>query len=593
MTTTGPSDPLRAPVARFDDIPGGTSLQFSRIERIVTATTAEQVRPALAAVEEAVAGGQWAAGMIAYEAAPGLDPAAVVRDSMPGLPLVWFAIADAPDGDPEPLTCGDGYRVDPWQLDVTPAEYARKVERVHRAIAAGDTYQVNLTARLHSRIEGDLLGLYGDLAHRQRGRHHAYLDLGTHTVLSASPESFVTWEGEQLVTRPMKGTIARGRTPEIDRAARVTLLASEKDRAENVMIVDLLRNDLARAAQVGSVQVEELLACEEYPTLWQLTSAVTARATEGLGLTGLMEALFPCGSITGAPKLSTMALIAELEDSPRGVYCGAIGWLAPGERPRARFSVAIRTILVDRADGSAIYGAGGGVTWQSTAAGEHDELLVKARVLPEGEREPFALIETFAAVDGRAQNLGEHLDRLAASAAELGMPLHRDCAEAMAVDAAARSHDPRLVRLRLDRDGTLSVHERALPEPGPGPVRLALDSVPTAVDPVLARHKTTMREHFTRARERFPHADDVVLVDADGRVLETTIATIAARIDGTWCTPPLEVECLPGVGRALAIGRGELIERVLTTEDLRRAEELAVISSARGWRPAVLIDPQV
>lgn len=578
-----------APVARFDDVAAGRSLQFGRAERVISAQRPDEVRPALAAVQAAVTGGAWAFGMVAYEAAAGLDPAACVRVSQEGLPLVWFGIADAPDEQALPLTTGEGFEVAPWIPDWSAAEHAWRVEAVRAAIAEGDTYQTNLTTRLRSTFRGDAFGLYGELAHRQRGGHHAFLDLGRHTVVSASPESFLRWEDGLLRTAPMKGTAARGRTPEADAAGREALLASEKDRAENVMIVDLLRNDLAKVCEAGSVQVTELLAAEKYPTVWQLTSRIQGRMREEVGLVEVFEALFPCGSITGAPKLSTMGLIAELEDAPRGAYCGAIGYLAPGPSPRARFSVAIRTVVIDGADGSAVYGAGGGVTWASTAADEYEELLVKAAVLPTGTREPFALLETLAVLDGVAQHLGQHLERMLGSAAHFGIPARRETLEVAALEAAAGSAGDVLLRLALRRDGSLEVSSRPLVAT-PGPVRLALDTVRTSFPTELSAHKTTVREHFAAARKRHPGSEDVVLLGEHGRAVETTIATLAARIDGTWCTPPLADGCLAGVGRRLALERGELVERPLNAEEVCAAEELAVLSSARGWRRAVLVE---
>ncbi|WP_394213834.1 aminodeoxychorismate synthase component I [Brachybacterium vulturis] len=579
-----------APVARFDDVVAGRSLQFARAQRVIRADRPAQVRSALAEVEEAVAGGAWAFGMIAYEAAAGLDAAARVHAPQEGLPLVWFGIAEGPDEVAPPLTTGEGYELGPWVPDWSAAEHAQRVEAVRAAIAEGDTYQCNLTTRLRSTFAGDAFGLYGELAHRQRGAHHAFLDLGRHTVVSASPESFFTWEDDWLRAAPMKGTAARGRSPQQDRAARDALLAGEKDRAENVMIVDLLRNDLARVCEPGSVQVTELLRVEEYPTLWQLTSTVQGRPRSGTGLVQTLEALFPCGSITGAPKLSTMDLIAELEDAPRGVYCGALGYLAPGPQPRARFNVAIRTVVIDGADGAAAYGAGGGITWASTAEDEYQELLVKAAVLPVGTRDPFALLETFAVADGVARHLDAHLDRLCASAAHFGISAEREALEAAARQAAAEvGTDAALLRIALRRDGSVEITSRPLAAT-PAPVRLALDTVRTAFPPGLSGHKTTVRGHFTAARERHPGADDVVLLGAHGRAVETTISSLAARIDGTWCTPPLADGGLAGVGRRLALERGELEERPLTVQALRGAEELAVLSSARGWRPAVLVE---
>lgn len=583
--------PPLAPVARFDDIVEGRSLQFARAERVIEAYRPEEVRPALAAVQEAVDGGAWAFGMLVYEAAAGLDPQARVHAAQEGLPLVWFGIASAPEDQAPPLTTGEGYTLDPWVPDWSAAQHAARVDAVRAAIAEGDTYQANLTTRLRSRFTGDAFGLHGELARRQRGAHHAYLDLGRHTVVCASPELFFDEQDGLLRTAPMKGTAPRGATPQQDRAARDALVTSEKDRAENVMIVDLLRNDLARVCEAGSVQVTDLLRAEQYPTLWQLTSSVQGVPRRGATLVEVLEALFPCGSITGAPKLSTMALLAELEDAPRGAYCGAIGYLAPGPRPRTRFNVAIRTVVIDTADGSAVYGAGGGVTWASTAAGEYEELLVKAAVLPTGTREPFALLETFAVVAGAARNLPAHLDRLLGSAAHFGIPAEREVLRAAALDAVQRAgSESVLLRLALRRDGSVEVTSRPLAA-SPGPVRLALDTARTSVPTGLSAHKTTVREHFTAARERHPGVDDVVLLGEHGRAVETTISTLAVRIDGTWCTPPSADGCLAGVGRRLALERGELEEREVTVQMLQEADELAVLSSARGWRPAVLIDP--
>ena len=287
-----------------------------------------------------------------------------------------------------------------------------------------------------------------------------------------------------------------------------------------------------------------------------------------------------------------MELITRLEDTPRGVYCGAIGVIAPGgegEHPRASLSVAIRTVVIDHeAGGAATYGAGGGVTWGSTADGEYDELLVKAAVLPTGQREPFALLETFAVRDGRAQHLEPHLERLRGSAEHFGIGIDERALQA-ALGQVAALEGAQLVRLRLRRDGSVCVEPRPL-TPAPEPVRLALDAQTTAFPAGLSAHKTSVRDHFDAARERHPEADDVILRGAHGRLVETTIASLALRLDGTWCTPPLEDGCLDGVGRRLALGGGELVERQLTVEDLRRAEEIAVISSVRGWRRAVLAE---
>ncbi|SDN82490.1 para-aminobenzoate synthetase / 4-amino-4-deoxychorismate lyase [Geodermatophilus sp. DSM 45219] len=578
---------------RFDDVAGGTARCFPETSRVLVATTAEDVVPVLAEVERATAAGSWAFGYLSYEAAAGLDPglAVVPRPPDDSLPLAVFGLADRPVDVPvvgPPAGRERAYSVGPWARGWTEAGHRSAVERVREHIAAGDTYQLNLTVRMRAPVSGDLEQLYADLAGAQRGPHAAYLDLGRYAVLSASPELFFRWRGDELLTRPMKGTARRGPTTAEDEAARARLLASAKERAENLMITDLLRNDLGRVAEVGSVAVPALFTAERYGTVWQLTSDVTARVRPGTGLTDVFRALFPSGSVTGAPKRRSMELITGLEDSPRGVYCGAIGWVAPPGGPeRAVFSVAIRTVTVDRATGTAEYGTGGGITWSSEPAAEHAELLAKAAILTERPEE-FALLETMAAEpDGGLRDLDRHLARLAGSAAWFGFPLD-EAATRERLAAAVPPGTAARVRLLLHRDGRVDVETHPLPPPAEGPVRLAVDGEPVDPDSVWLRHKTTRREVYTERAARHPGADDVVLVNTAGHVTETTIATLAVRLDGQWWTPPLSAGCLPGVARGRLLEQGRLAERDLTPDDLRRADALAVVSSLRGWRPAVL-----
>lgn len=638
--------PMHHPFVRFDDVPGGITRAFSSFREEITARTPEEVRPALRAVQDRVDAGSWAAGLITYEAASGLDPALTTQAPGEGLPLVWFGIAEAPDA-PDPLgTSGappsgrGGYEIGPWADEWTPAEHAAAIAQVRAAIAAGETYQTNLTTRRRGHVTGGLLSCYLDLIAAQEAPHGAYLDLGRTAVLSASPELFVSRSADLLTTAPMKGTAARHSGPAADAASRAHLHSSAKERAENIMIVDLLRNDLARLARPGGVAVPSLLDVERYPTVWQMTSTVTAEAAPDIGLEETMAAMFPCGSITGAPKASTMALIRDLETGPRGVYCGAIGWLAParttagGPVPASSsFSVAIRTLVVDRSDGSAVYGVGSGITWPSEAAAEHAELEVKMRVLdglggldrldgpghvtapapdPSRDSAPFALLETLAVVGGVPRNLEEHLDRLEDSARFFALPCDReqvrDAVGARASELAAGGRDA-VLRLALGMDGRLDLTDRPIPEAGAGPVVLALDDRTQDPGSPAVRHKTTDRAHLVaalargRARARAgdlrrdgdargPAAvDDVVLRGRDGRVTETTIASLLVQIDGSWCTPPVEDGCLAGVGRRLALEAGQVREREITVAELRSASRIALLSSVRGWRPAVLSSP--
>ena len=356
---------------------------------MLAAATPDEVPALLAEVQRATHAGRWAYGYLAYEAASGLDPDLVTAAPRPGdPPVAWFAVGGAPvevapvAADPRPPATGG-----PWRPDWTDAEHARAVATVRDRIAAGETYQCNVTDRLRTRLLDPPERLYAALAGRQVGAFHAWLDLGSHAVVSASPELFVDWRGDTLVTRPMKGTRARRPDPADDARAAEELRVSPKDRAENLMIVDLLRNDLSRVARTGSVVTRSLFDVEAYPTVWQLTSEVVAQARPDATLTDVLTALFPSGSVTGAPKLRTMRLIRDLEPTPRGVYCGAIGLVGPPDSGvRGRFSVAIRTAVVDRATGAAVYGAGGGIVWDSDPVEERAELLAKAAVLEAGGR---------------------------------------------------------------------------------------------------------------------------------------------------------------------------------------------------------------
>jgi para-aminobenzoate synthetase/4-amino-4-deoxychorismate lyase len=581
------------PWARFDDLRAGTAVQCPPPRRVLIAERPEEVLGVLTEVERATDAGQWAFGYVAYEAAAGLDPRLAVHRSMPmGMPLVWFGVCDQPvpvpsleAAGPAASSRGGAAR---WQPTWTPAGHADGVRQVHERIAAGDTFQCNLTVRMSGRVSGDPFALYRDLALGQRGAHSAYLDLGRFAVASASPELFFERRGDAVLLRPMKGTARRGRDREEDRRLAHRLQSSPKERAENVMIVDLMRNDIGRIAEVGSVDVPALFTVERYETVLQLTSDVTARLPPGTGLVELFRALFPCGSVTGAPKASSMEIIRSLEPDPRGVYCGAIGLVGPPDASvRARFSVAIRTAVVDRSSGEAVYGTGGGITWGSEASAEHAELLAKAAVLSARPRE-FELLETMRHDPERGlRNRERHLHRLAASAEHLGFRFdlptaRRVLAVRLAGEPAAR------VRIRLRRDGTLAVDVEALPAPSAGPVLLAVDDDPVDPRETWLYHKTSMREPYDRRRERRPDVDDVIMVNTRGELTEVTRASLAVELDGCWWTPPLEAGCLPGVERARLLEMDRLQERVLRVADLERAEGVAVLSSLRGWRAAEL-----
>ncbi len=569
--------------------------------RVVHAHTLAEVVPALTEVTRLTSDGCHAAGFIAYEAAPAFDPTMRVTSADPAVPLLVFGIFQAP----EPGTGGGAAErlqevagVEDWALEATPEQHAEAVRHIRAAIAEGRTYQVNLTTRLQGTVRGDPEPLYHRLRRAQGGGYHALLDLGRHVVLSASPELFFETRGREITTRPMKGTRSRGRWAEEDRALRETLMSSPKDRAENLMIVDLLRNDLGRVCVPGGVRVPRLRAVERYQTVWQMTSTITGTLRDDVGLVDVFRALFPCGSVTGAPKISTMGLIAELEPSPRGVYCGAIGRVLPGGD--CTFNVPIRTAWLDRETGRITYGTGGGVVWDSTPEGEWDELLAKTAVV----REPwpsFRLLETLAVQDGAPVRLERHLRRMADSAQRFDFPFPEDDVRAAILRADRAEPTPRaaLLRVTLGEDGRIETDTRALdrpdspfagPEAVPGPRRtvVAARSPVDPTDPFLY-HKTTHRDTYHRHLAEAPeHAWDVLLWNQHGQVTEFCRGNVVAEIDGRLLTPPRTAGLLPGCFRAQLLEEGRITEADLSLEEIEAAHALWFINSARGWVPVQL-----
>ena len=558
-------------------------LAFQRPRRVLTADEPSGVRPLLRAVEAESAAGRWAAGFLAYEAAPAFDRALRVRPPRRG-PLACFGIYDAPGEPPCPSGAARVFGLEP---EISRSEHAAAVALVREALARGDAYQVNLTFRVAGRFEGDPFALHDWLRAAQGGGFTACLDLGDRALVSASPEIFFHRTGSTVRVRPMKGTARRGRWLEEDEDAAARLGASEKDRAENVMIVDLLRNDLGKVAEPGGVAVERLFEVETWRTVHQMTSSVAARVPPAVGLEGLLAALFPSGSVTGAPKVAAMALVAALERSPRGPYCGAVGLVAPGGE--AVFNVAIRTLDLDLRTGAATAATGGGVTWGSSASGEWDEALAKTAFLADPAVD-FQLVETVRAEGGSCPRLERHLARTAASARYFGFAADTARARA-ALEAAARAEDgaPRRLRLLTASDGALRVECAPLPGTAPTPWPVALSRWPVRRDDRFLFHKTTRRETYDARRAERPDAADVLLLNEQGEVTEFTIGNLVAEIGGERLTPARDCGLLAGVWREELLARGLAREAALREADLAGARRLWLVNSLRGEVPVRLI----
>lgn len=587
------------PAAAFP-LGGGRVVLFERPEAVLVATTPAEVLPLLAEVEAVTAGGSWAAGFVAYEAAPGLDPALPALESGP-LPLAWFGVFPAPRCAPFPRFSLPAEAASPplrWTPSWSPEEYREAIAGARDAIARGDTYQVNLTWRLRAPFRGSPAELLSRLLAAQPVRYAAWLDLGRHVLASASPELFFRRRRRLLVSRPMKGTAPRGRWPEEDARLAAALAASPKERAENLMVVDMVRNDLARIARPGSVRVPRLWNLEAFASLWQLTSTVVADSAAPLP--ELMAALFPAASITGAPRASTMSLIAQLERTPRGAYTGAIGWVGPGGR--ARFNVAIRTLWVDRERGVAEYGTGGGVTWDSDPEAERAESLLKATLLLTPPPS-FELLETMRWTPARGcWLLGAHLGRLRASAQRFAFRSPHDLEVRIAAFTAGLPPVPQRIRLRLAADGKVALAAEPLPPPardprdapnaiprgGRRPWRVALAAEPVDPEDPLIFHKTTRREPYQRALAGRPGHDDVLLWNPRGELTESTVANLVVRLGDRLLTPPVDCGLLAGTFRARLLARGTVAEGVVRIEDLPVVRGLWLVNSVRGWIPCRL-----
>lgn len=560
--------------SNLDGQPGW--LRFAGPVDVVTATRPADVPACLERAEAYTREGYYAAGFVAYEAAGGFDPALQTHAPAGGLPVVWFGIYREPESLPAPA--GDNrqaFDISEWTPDLSEPVYTATIDTIHGHIRAGDTYQVNYTFPMRASFSGDPWAFFVSLLSAQRADYCAYLDLGDLKICSLSPELFLSVEGRRVTSKPMKGTVGRGLNRAEDRAQAAALARSTKDRAENVMIVDMIRNDLGRVAETGSVRVDRLFEIERYPTVFQMTSTVSIRTA--VPLSRLIANVFPCASITGAPKAKTMELIRGLETAPRGVYTGAIGYMAPGRR--AQFNVAIRTALIDTRAGTAEYRVGGGIVWDSRPEQEYAECLAKAAVLNRCWPD-FELLESLRWTPQAGYwLLDKHLRRLAESAEYFGFEVSIESIERRLQAYAAGLDGPHKVRLTVDRRGAATLDSVPL-KPLTG---MTVGLAPQACDTRTPFHcnKTTYRAVYSDAAPA--GCDDAILWNADGAVTESGFANIVLAAGRRLCTPPARRGLLPGVLREHLLERGVIEEADIGVDDLTGSGRLYLLNSVRGW----------
>jgi para-aminobenzoate synthetase/4-amino-4-deoxychorismate lyase len=607
--------PVSLPGAQGSAQSARWSARFEATLQVLTAWHLHEVPAVLQQVQQHAQAGRWCVGELAYEAASAFDAALVTQQARPDWPLARFAVFDRPFSEsqtasPQPGAPSVGAASHPmpeWTLATDFSDYATRFERARQAMADGECYQVNLTEALRVQWPAadtrDIAAWFERLRTAQPGGYQAWLDWGEQQVLSLSPELFFDWrpDGAEgvLTCQPMKGTAPRHADPQLDAQACSQLRESAKEQAENVMIVDLLRNDMGRIAQPGSVQVSKLFAVQALPTVWQMTSTVCARTRPGVGLPELFAAMFPCGSVTGAPKARAMHWIAALERGPRGVYCGAVGVVRPGGA--ATFNVPIRTVALQResvAPGApaapawhGYFGVGSAVTFYAEPLAEWRELAAKTRFLARAAQR-FELLETLRLEAGHYWLLEQHLARMAGSAAYFGFEWRpADVQACLDQLLGGREQGAYRVRLTCSSEGQAQAQAFDL-QPSPQPVFFnlsaqALESMGREHE--FVAHKTTRRQHYEARLRSAPGVFDTLMCNERGELTEFTRGNLALKKAGRWLTPALHCGLLAGTYRADLLARGELTEAALTLVDLQRAEEVAFFNSVRGWLVARLV----
>lgn len=559
------------------------SLIFQNPIRVIQANCIDDVIPCFHKVMNAVKSNHYAAGFISYEAAPAFDPSFQVH-SKSNMPLLWFGIFNHVENNIS--ISSNQFSMTAWKPNVDKTVYERNIKKIKDYIKQGDTYQVNYTIRMESTFTGDGLSYFLQLSQAQTSNYSAYLNIGNFEILSASPELFFRRKGNQIITKPMKGTIKRGLTSEQDEKYKNWLYHSEKNRAENLMIVDLLRNDLGKIAIPGTVKVSKLFNIETYPTVHQMTSTITAEIDENCTIVDIFRALFPCGSITGAPKIKTMEIIEELEETPREVYCGAIGYIRPNGD--AIFNVPIRTVTINKDSNKAIYGVGGGITWDSTSIDEYEEILTKANVLQE-KRKDFQLLETILIDEGKCFLLTEHLQRLEKSANYFKFPLDIEKIKKELIDTASLfPQEKQKLRLIVFNTGEFQMETSPLLNTEK-PKFVRFSDVPIQKENIFVYHKTTNRDVLKSIQEKNKDVYDIILWNEKGEITEFTNGNIILELKGKLLTPPVSSGLLPGTFRQLLINQNKISEAILTKDDVIQASRIWFINSVRKWEEVFLI----
>ncbi|GLO65156.1 aminodeoxychorismate synthase component I [Oceanobacillus kimchii] len=552
---------------------------------MIVANAKSEVISAMEKIETYTNQGYYAGGYISYEAGEGFDNNLKTSDDFE-LPLIMMGIYKQPlEKSIDEQECPQTSELFDWEMSTSKKKYLKHVSTIKNSIAQGDTYQVNYTVRLHSNDVVCDHNLYEKLSKAQKANYCAHLQLGRYNIVSASPELFFQLKNGKILTKPMKGTMKRGKSIEEDIRNKQLLSESIKDQAENLMIVDLLRNDISKIAKKGTVNVPKLFNIESYPTVFQMTSTVSAEIEENVGIIDIFKALFPCGSITGAPKQSTMQIIQELENSPREVYCGSIGYITPNQE--ALFNVAIRTALIDTEQNTMSYGVGGGITWDSDPEAEYLEAWAKAEILKSLNETNIELLETMKYENGHFFLINNHLNRLNKSAEYFNFSISIKEIEQKLYEYAEENLNQKQayrVRLLANKRGEIKINSTIIPVIN----EKTNYSFQLAASPINKKnpyyyHKTTFRKMYEKFREELGNAFDILLWNDKEELTEFTMGNLVVKVEGEYWTPPIKSGLLAGTFRQQLIDEKKIKERIISKSELESVDEIWFINSVRGW----------
>ena len=571
---------------RFDDYLSKSAYGFINPIEVLETYDLDSVKSIFNKVQDYIDHDEfYIAGFISYEAAPAFDTSLQTQRSSSSIPLVWLTVFEQVE-NLEFLTKNTETPILNWELNITEEEYLESFNYVQNHITQGNTYQVNLTSLYKSNDITDSFVLYRDLVFEQRGSYNSYVDTDKFSIISVSPELFFSLKDKNLTTKPMKGTIQRGRTLREDTRNYNLLNNSAKDKSENLMIVDLIRNDLGRIAKYGTVKTPDTFSVQRLKTLWQMTSEITCELNSEMSLFEIFQALFPCGSVTGAPKASTMKIIKDTEPEGRGLYCGAIGYIVPKDSPmESRFSVAIRTVVLDKKTNSAYYGSGGAITFDSDMKSEFAELKAKSNILLP-KNMPSGLFETMRFEPNKGIiHLERHLKRLMYSLEYFGIDFKESAIRDSIDQYCCEMKETMRIRLDVDRYGKHKMSAQKFNDTDE--VRkVTLHDEPIYSNNIFNFHKVVDRSLFENIKRHWQSYNDVILYNERGHVTQSLMANVVVLLNDNWVTPPIECGLLPGIYREVLLERGDIIEGIVTVEDFFTAEAIALINSLRGWKRA-------